>query len=857
MKTPLYLFAGVAALMLLGLARHEAPVVAQQLEDFTLNPDINVSPNRTEADASLGAREARQRIYEAITLESAGKKEEALDKWRDAYGRYEALRQKYLDPRFWGNNEIMVRAEYPPNNGGRSQDSLYTETWIPLVDHINANFRDFEWPRTLRDRMVMRQQAPGAEMLANAIAKDDLSMLRRCARFYQFSDAGRTALGMLALQTAEAGDSLLALRWLDEYRTAWPEFFDRDPMLNLLLVRACRETDSRLRMDQALRRISTAGLDGKVDVGGVRRTLREQLDILLATPAPSERRELTAPGWRTQQGAATRNLAGPPVSEITGIVPIGASENVPGYSLGKAVEKAEPDPYGYSYEEPPAQPVVFPTVHESGIFVHRAQSGTAGAETPEQLLWMRHGREGSPVQLEVPKALRYTMRADRGRNSRGWWGGQNYAARTRSRILSSTIGRLRWPLDNRESDVLFAVMGQGNPQSEHPSEPTGNQIQSFDLSPDASLRVTLPNRKVEPAQEWAFLQHMNFMGAPIVQDNKLYIAGATAEKASIEFWVLCFDVTPKGDPAAGEGKLLWRTQTCALANKQAAWGPQTVNLTDMSSMALQGGMLYLSTHSGATCGVDRQTGELCWVSRYRRPGPTSKGWFNNAPVAVGGYVVCAPYDSLANTGSEIALILDGIRGNIMFEQPRKGKGYKGEYEYTLGVVDNRMIIQGRNRLHCITLSSFRKGGGVNETDWGNLMYQSADFEGANPVGRGVIAGDRVLVPFKEFIRIYDVNNGKLLSKYTYDPNVKIEGGAFTLTVFCRGEAYKDTDGLTRYKPVTVTDPQTGNVYNVEHLPNGSDFTFPSGAKAKVVKETFVLLASSSWVYLFTAKDSGN
>ena len=45
--------------------------------------------------------------------------------------------------------------------------------------------------------------------------------------------------------------------------------------------------------------------------------------------------------------------------------------------------------------------------------------------------------------------------------------------------------------------------------------------------------------------------------------------------------------------------------------------------------------------------------------------------------------------------------------------------------------------------------------------------------------------------------------------------------------------------------------------HVEHLPNGSDFTFPSGAKAKVVKETFVVLASSSWVYLFTAKDSGN
>jgi hypothetical protein len=63
--------------------------------------------------------------------------------------------------------------------------------------------------------------------------------------------------------------------------------------------------------------------------------------------------------------------------------------------------------------------------------------------------------------------------------------------------MGSSIGRLRWDLDNRESDVLFAVMGTGSPSREKTTEPTGNQIQAIDLGRDAALRVTLPNKKVE------------------------------------------------------------------------------------------------------------------------------------------------------------------------------------------------------------------------------------------------------------------------------------------------------------------------------------------------------------------------
>ena len=842
----MFLVAACAGLAICWNPGH-APVHAQQLDDFTLNPDLNLPPGRLEDNVSRSVREARQTVNEAIALEASGKKEDALNKWRDAMARYDNLRQRFVTPQFAGNAEILVRAEYPP--AGAARDTLFAETFIPLVDHINACFySDYAWPKALRDRFIMRQQGPGAEMLSDALNKGDHTLLRRCARFYQYSDAGRAALSMLAQQAAESGDSLNALRWLDEYRKAWPDHFDRDAMLNLLLVRACRETDSRLRLDQAMRRIETSGLNTTIDVGGSRKPLGQHVADLLAAPAPGERRELPMPGWRTMQGGFDRNGIAPPVAGIEALVPIGSGAANAGYALGTALAKAEPDPYGYRDTDTPAVPVLFPTVHESGVFIHRPQG--AGSESPEQVLWFRHGRESSPVQLEVPQALRYKFRQAGGGGR--WWGGRPMDQRQRVRVLSSSVGRLRWPLDNRESDVLFAVMGSSNPQADRGPEPSGNQIQALDLSSDVSLRVTLPNRKVESVQEFAFLQHVTFMGAPIVLDNKLYIAGAVPEKSSIEFWLFCFDVTPKGDPAAGEGKLLWRTQCCSLANKNAAWGPQTVNLTDMSSLAMQGGMLYLCTQSGASAGVDRQSGELCWVSRYRRPGNTLRGWFNNAPVAACGYVITAPYDSLAQTSSEVAMVLDGITGTLMFEQPRRGRGYKGEYEHVLGVVDNCMIVQGRQRLHCIALSSYRKGGGIKDSDWGGLLYQSTEFSGA-PVGRGVIAGDKVLVPLKEQIWILDVRTGKLLSQYTLK-DVKVDGGPVTLSVYCRGEAYKDEDGLQRYRPVTVTDPATGNVYNVEHLPNGSQFKFPSGQTATVKKETFVVMASSAWMYLFSARD---
>jgi hypothetical protein len=819
--------------------------IAQDDSGLIENPDLYLPAGRVDDGVLYKIREARQREKEAIYLEAAGKKDEAFDKWRDAFGRYHHLREEWLKDDLPANAELLVRDEYFGDLTDEQKQSLdvYTETWIPLADYINSRFRMPDWPPALKNRLALQQAAKGSEMLRRALENEDAFLLRRCARFYQFSEAGRTALKLLAEQALESADAVSAVRWLEEYQESWPEEFNTDAALQVQYVRACRDAGMAYRLGKILRRLERAGFSEDVDVGGQMVQSLPYIQKLAKEMSTAQRDELALPGWRTLQGDGARNGVAPPINNVTEMLDVGPEEGVQGFQLIEKLPNTErnPDDY-YGGEDPPPVPVVFPTSHECGFFVHRAAKDAADYD---KLMWFRHGRESNPQQLEVPKSLRYNARPQ---NTNRWWRG-NVESRPRYRVMGSTIGRLRWELDNRESDVLFAVMGSGGPSREKVEEPTGNQILALDLGKDAALRVTLPNKKVEEdGGDWDFLQHVVFCGAPLVRDNKLYISGAFTAKDSYEVWMFCFDVTPKGDPSKGEGKLVWRTQMCAkkLASQPwGGWGNEPVTLPEIGSVSEQGGMLYCCTHAGAIAGVDRNTGELAWVARYDRDiSGLTRGWFNNAPLAAGGFVIAAPYDH------RLALVLDAVTGAHWMEFPSRGKGAIGEYEHLLGVVGNRLIVQGRARLYSVGLTEF--AGGSFKADWASLHFQAEYAPGDEPNGRGLIAGGSVLVPFSDYVGVYDVQTGKLKAKIKLD-GTKAEQVPLTLTVFCRGEAYKDADGLTRYHPCTLADPANGNVYNVEHLANGETFPFPSGGSAIVKKETFLMVTSAQWVYVFKAE----
>lgn len=815
------------------------PLVAQEAEaedSLVNNPDLILPRQRTDNNVQYSIREARKHEHAAIALERQGKPDDALERWREAMNRYEALRRDHLQPDIPANQELLVRADWV---GG---EYVYTETWIPLADYINSRYRTGDWPRVLREQLSLRQSAAGAELLRAALASGDEFRLTRCARFFQFSPAGRTALRMLAELALERGDAVLAVRWLEELQKSWADDYQRDAALQVMYVRACRDSGMNYRLGRELRRREREAAGGKVDIGGRTIDSKDAVAALTGGTAPIDQPELRLPGWLTQQGTAARDGIAPPVVSIGAMVDLDPAEGVGPWQGAKNIPGMEEQRDPYMSEERKALPIVFPVAHASGVFLHRIDD--AGGND-EKIAWFRHGMETSPVMLEVPRSARYPARQPEGRR---YYYSNREAERNRYRVMASTIARVRWELDQRESDLLFAVMGPGNPMREKGTEPSGNQIQSWDVTDDAKLRLTLPNKKVETKEEFNFLQHVVFKGAPLVRHNRLYIAGGVAEKDSVEIWLFCFDVTPKGDAAAGEGKLQWRVHLCSKRQESQPWrwSSEPVSMPEISSPSEQGGMLYVSTHAGANFAVDRSSGEVCWISRYGRlTAQRAQGWYPSPPVASGGLVLTTPYDF------DLALVLDSISGSHWMEYPPFRKGHSEEYEHVLGVYDNRMIIQGRTRVYSVGLTDFRKGG-ERDADFGQLNYQTAEF-GKEPIGRGVIAGDRVLVPFEGEIAFFDVRNGKLLTRSPLD-GMQADKAPATLSVYCRGQAYRDEQGTQRHHPVTLTDPDTGNVYNAEHLRHGDKFKFPSGKTAEVVKETFVILATARRVYVYKAND---
>jgi hypothetical protein len=852
----LILFAGRATALLAAAllvwfvqARPDAQAVpaAADEDSYVGNPQATLPRRGVDAiDARLdnvlySLREARRRELSALSLEREGKSTEAMERWRDAMARYERLRREHLTLDTPFNTEPLVRLEWV--EPGRHRDLMLTETWAPLADYLNSRMRLPEWPRPLRDQLAMRQQAPGEELLRRGLEHGDVAALRRCARLFQFSSAGRRALRVLAERALEAGDALMAVRWLYELQGSWPDDFARDPALSLLYLRACHEAGMLYETRRFLRRLERDGLPGRVDIGGRNDAATAHIPGILGRPAPSARPELRPAGWRTLQGAWDRNAVAPPVTGLGAMVSLKPGEKPGGIELADGVPGLEDGQERQGRTRPPV-PMVFPVSSSAGFFLHRISATDPMAD---ELLWFPHGRETGPVTLAVPRDRRYQARSTQ--DNRVWWGSSSGVERPRYRVLGMSIGRVTWNRDGRESDVLFAVMGRGSPTRNRGSEPTGNQIQAFDLDHDAALRVTIPNRRVESTEEFAFLQHVVFCGAPVVRDNRLYIAGAVAESNSSDLWLFCFDVTPKGDAAEGEGKLLWRCHIGGRAVQQMNWWAQeNPELPELSSVAEQGGLLLVSTHAGATVAVDRETGELCWFSRYRRPrGNLQRGWFSNAPTISGGTVQVAPYDF------DAALELDAITGQEWAVFPVDRIGPTQEYEYLLGVVDNRLYVQGRSRVYCWTLTTPREDG-PGASDFGETRFQTEPF-GDVPTGRGVIAGERILVPFADRIVMYEAGSGKLAGSARLE-GVEADLAPVTLTVFCRGPSWRDEHGQLRFHPAVLTDPQTGNVYNVEHLRNGDTFTFPSGAQAAVRKQTFVLLASARRAYLFHAQDGG-
>ncbi len=154
----------------------------------------------------------------------------------------------------------------------------------------------------------------------------------------------------------------------------------------------------------------------------------------------------------------------------------------------------------------------------------------------------------------------------------------------------------------------------------------------------------------------------SFPTAPTPDGNRLYVGGIRQENTTdpFEHHLLCLD--------SSSGEILWETFIASGLTEINLFGNSTRESFG-TPVAIQGDLLFYGTNHGVLAAVNRNTGQLVWVYRYRQLPvlPTRSiqiqknplEWVNVPPVLAGGKVIFTATDSRhlhvleAATGREV------------------------------------------------------------------------------------------------------------------------------------------------------------------------------------------------------------
>ncbi|MFL5331315.1 MAG: PQQ-binding-like beta-propeller repeat protein [Gemmataceae bacterium] len=221
---------------------------------------------------------------------------------------------------------------------------------------------------------------------------------------------------------------------------------------------------------------------------------------------------------------------------------------------------------------------------------------------------------------------------------------------------------------------------------------------------------------------------VDFDGCPIVDDGKLFCSWTRVQgnRATITVAALPAETPSKGP--------LWTRAIVEL--------PVDARLAGRPLLLVHAGPnVIVSTEAGLVVALDAQSGRVAWAVQYPSRGPHGVTADlmpvprDVAPaVAANGRVFLAPFDS----GEVFAL--DAWTGEPVWPRP-----LPLETVHLFGVAGQRLIV---------TASGLRNGIAAIDLVTGHLIADWGSLEADRPLGRGLIAGDRVLWPTsKQGLRI--------------------------------------------------------------------------------------------------------
>lgn len=150
------------------------------------------------------------------------------------------------------------------------------------------------------------------------------------------------------------------------------------------------------------------------------------------------------------------------------------------------------------------------------------------------------------------------------------------------------------------------------------------------------------------AQAKDFQDNLSFSTAPTAEGDRLYVGAIYQPNVTDPFkhYVLCLD--PK------TGEILWKTFIASGLTEMNLFNNATREAF-CSPVTIYDDTLFYSTNIGAVAGLDKHTGRIKWVFRYRQtPAPATRDvqiernkleWINNPPIVWDNIVIFTPLDS--------------------------------------------------------------------------------------------------------------------------------------------------------------------------------------------------------------------